>query len=243
MTLDVARIGLKIQAQVILLWLFLSLAVGLSHAQAPIDPSLPEAPLAHKRDMILFSGYGTVRDPQTSVPPLSTSQKYELAYRKTIDPATFLRGAFVSGFDEALNVGPDYGPGMGGFGKLYAYNLASIASSNLFADAFIPSLVHQDPRYFRKGSGSAKSRIWWAIRSQFVAFSDSGKPMPNYGTMIGLSMSTGLAAAYLPPENVSFGQTMEGIAIKIGTSAGLDTVREFGGFAALLKGMKKHKAD
>ncbi len=100
--------------------LLLLFAIGSSAAQAPIDPSLPDAPLAHRQEIFLFSGYGSVMNPHKPVPPLTTRQKYKLAFVETVDLSMLLRAGFVSGFDEALNVGPDYGPGMGGFGKLYA---------------------------------------------------------------------------------------------------------------------------
>jgi hypothetical protein len=232
---------LNIHAKALLLGILIFFAIGTSFAQAPIDPSLPDAPLAHHKETFLFAGYGSVMNPHRPVPPLSAKQKYELFYRKTFDSSMLIRAGVVSLFDEGLSVGPDYGPGMGGFGKLYAYNAVNIASANFFSVALIPSLVHQDPRFFRKGTGSAKSRIWWAVRSQFVAFSDSGTPMPNYGSIIGLPMATALSAAYLPAKNVSFGQTMEGIAIKIGVNAGLDTAREFGGLGHLAKLMTPHK--
>ena len=221
--------------------LLLLLASGSSAAQAPIDPSLPDAPLTHRQELFLFSGYGSVMDPHTPVPPLTTKQKYKLAFVETVDLSMLLRAAFVSGFDTAVNVGPDYGPGIGGFGKLYAANAASIAINNFFQDGFIPSLVHQDPRFFRKGTGSVKSRIWWGVRSQFVAFNDQGKSMPNYGSIVGLPMATALSNVYLPAKNVSFGQTMEGIAIRIGVNAGLDTAREFGGLRRLGKLIPHHK--
>jgi hypothetical protein len=179
-------------------------------------------------------------DPDTPVPSLRAKQKFEMAYRETLDPSLFIRAALVSGFDKGLEVGPDYGPGWSGFGQLYGYNAANIASSNFFAHALVPSIFHQDPRYFRKGSGTVKSRIWWAIRAQFVAYSDKGTQMPNYGSLIGLAMSTGLSAAYMPPQNVSFVNTMKGYAIKQGVQAGLNVSREFGGLNRLVKLATRH---
>lgn len=220
--------------------LLVSSGVKPARAQARIDPSLPEAPLAHTGELHLFAGYGTVMDPNTPIPPLRTKQKFELAYRLTVDPSLFVRSALVSGFDKGLEVGPDYGPGWTGFAQLYGYNAANIASGNFFGDAVIPAVFHQDPRYFRKGSGSVKSRIGWALRSQVVAFSDRGTEMPNYGSLLGLAMSTALSAAYLPPQNISFANTMQGWAIKLGVKAGLDTAREFGGFGRLARMIKKH---
>jgi hypothetical protein len=223
------------------IWIFLSLLLSVkpSAAQAAIDPSLPEAPLEHKRQLFLFAGYGTVMDPNNPVPPLRTEQKFEMAYRMTVDPSLFFRAALVSGFDKAADVGPDYGSGWSGFGQLYGYNAANIASSYFFGNALIPTIFHQDPRYFRKGSGTVKSRIGWALRSQIVAFSDRGTEMPNYGGLLGLSMSSALSAAYLPPQNISFANTMKGWAIREGVKTGLDVSREFGGLGQLARLMKR----
>jgi hypothetical protein len=219
--------------------IFLSYAVEPAAAQAPIDPSLPDAPLEHKREMPMFAGYGTVTDPDTPVAPMRTRQKFEMATLMSIDPSLFIRAGMLSVYDEALQVGPNYGSGAGGFWKLYGYNSANIASSYFFGDAVVPAIFHQDPRYFRKGTGSAKSRIWWALRSQVIAFSDKGTEMPNYGSMLGLGMSAALSNAYMPPQNISFGKTMEGFAIKQGVKAGLDISREFGGLGRLMSLMKR----
>ncbi len=67
--------------------------------------------------------------------------------------------------------------------------------------------------------------------------------MPNYGSIVGLPMAAALSNAYLPAKNVSFGQTMEGIAIRIGVNAGLDTAREFGGLRKVAKIIPHHKHD
>lgn len=216
-----------------------SYAAESAAAQAPIDPSLPDAPLEHKREMPMFAGYGTVTDPDTPVAPMRARQKFEMATLMSIDSSLFIRAGMVSVYDEALQVGPNYGSGAGGFWKLYGYNSANIASTYFFGEAVVPAIFHQDPRYFCKGTGSAKSRIWWALRSQVVAFSDKGTEMPNYGSMLGLAMSAALSNAYMPPQNISFGKTMEGFAIKQGVKAGLDISREFGGLGRLMSLMKR----
>jgi len=219
--------------------MLLSDGITAAFAQASIDSSLPEEPLAHKRELFLFAGYRTVTDPGTPVPSLRTKQKFELAYRETTDLTFLIRTGLVSGFDYGLGVGPDYGRGMSGFGKLYAYNAASIASTSFFSDAVLPAIFHQDPRYFRKGSGSVKSRLLWALKSQVVAYSDRGTEMLNYGNLIGPALSTALSNAYMPEKNISFGNTIKGYAIKEGITAGLDVSREFGGLNRLIKYLKR----
>lgn len=212
----------------LLLFLF-PFGLTVTRAQALIDPPLPEAPLPHKRALFLFPGFDVVQQTSSPIPPLRAHQKYELAFRTTADVSLLFRAGITSVYDHAVGVGPFYGPGGKGFAQLYGYNAANLASGFIFSDAVIPSLAHPDPRYFRKGAGTAKSSIWWALRSEFVAVSDQGRQMPNYGNMIGLGMSTVLSNAYLPRQNVSVGNTFEGYGIKLARTWGFNILHEFGG--------------
>ncbi len=217
-------------ARIFLCLFFVSASCVLtSFAQAPIDPSLPEAPLPHKRVLFLFPGYETVQDPNIPVSPLRTRQKFEMAYRKTVDPSFLVESGILAGFGQAVGYGPQYGAGAGPFAQRFGYNAANIASTFLFTDAVLPTVFHEDPRYFRKGVGAVRSRVWWALRSEAVAFSDQGAPMPNYAGMIGFGMSTALSNAYSPASSNTLGNTMERYGVKIGFSFALNLLREFGG--------------
>jgi hypothetical protein len=90
-------------------------------------------------------------------------------------------------------------------------------------------VFHEDPRYFRKGVGTIRSRVWWALRSEAVAFSDQGAPMPNYAGMLGFGMSTALSNAYSPASSITLGKTMERYGVKAGFSFALNLLREFSG--------------
>lgn len=214
-----------------LLSLFLCFLGWECRAQAPIDPSLPEAPLPHRRVLLLFPGYETVQDPSIPVATLRTSQKFEMAYRKTVDPSFVIESVMFAGYDQVASYGPQYGSGASAFAQRVGYNAANFASTFLFTDALLPTLFHQDPRYFRKGHGSVGSRIWWALRSEAVAYSNTGTQMPNYSTILGFGMSTALSNAYSPDSSITFPKTMERYGVKFGVSFGLNLLREFGGLS------------
>ena len=181
----------------------------------------------------MVPGYQVVPKEKTPVPPLRAKQKFQIAAHKTLSPSIFLMSTFPTGFDKAAGTGPDYGTGWASAGKLYGYNTANLASSYIFTGGLIPAVFHQDPRYFRKGEGPIKSRILYALRSEVVAYSDKGTPMPNYGMIIGLGMSSALSNAYLPARDVSFRNTMVSYAIRLGVSSGFRVFTEFGGFKVL----------
>ena len=204
-----------------------SVAVKASFAQARVDPSLPEEPLPHKRVLLLFPGYETIQDPDTPVAPLRTRQKFEMAYRKTVDPSFLIESAMFAGYDQVANYGPEYGSGAGPFAQRFGYNAANLSSTFLFTDAVLPTLFHQDPRFFRKGRGSFGSRVWWALRSEAVAYNDQGRSVPNVSNMLGFGMSTALSNAYSPDSSITFAKTMERFGVKEGVSFALNIMREF----------------
>jgi hypothetical protein len=197
-------------------------------AQARIDPSLPEAPLPHRRVLVLFPTYETVDNPFAPVPPLRIRQKYELAYREIVDPSFLVPPIAAAAWDQATGFGPGYGQGWGPFAQRFGYSAANSASSYFFSDALLPSLLHQDPRYFRKGTGSIKSRVWWAVRSQLICYDDRGAQVANYPNLIGFGMSQALSNAYIPPSNRTLGSNLTGYIGKIGISAAANLMREFG---------------
>jgi hypothetical protein len=210
-------------------------AIGLGSAfgQAQINPNLPEAPV-RESGAIFTPGYAVVRPEETSVPPLTAKQKFQVATHKTFSPSILVKSAIFTGFDRGLSTGPDYGEGWESVGKLYGYTTANIASTYMIGGGLVPVLFHQDPRYFRKGSGTVKSRILYALRSEMVAYSDRGTLMPNYGTIIGFGMSSALSNAYLPSDDVTFRNTMSRYALKFAVSSGFRVWAEFGGYRGLI---------
>lgn len=212
-----------------------------ARGQAHVDPSLPFAPLPNRPRSYLFPDFETVRNPHRNVPPLRNGQKFEIAYRTIASPSFLIDPIITTAFEEATDLGPDYGGGMGGAAERFGSNATTLAVTTLLTDAVLPTAFHQDPRYFRKGTGPVKSRIWWAIRADFVAYGDDGHEMPNYASMLGLAGATAISNIYLPREDVSFGQTMEGWGIKEGVRAGTNVLREFGGVGWLKKKLRRKK--
>jgi hypothetical protein len=218
---------------------FLLLLLGFSPlvagAQTHIDPALPPTPLPRAGYWSLFPAYQVVDNGNEPVPRLTARQKFEIAYRKTFAPALPVDSLAIAGFDQATNFGPAYGQGWGAFGKRVGYNAANFTSKTLFAYGIVPAAFHQDPRYFRLGSGSTRARILWILRSQVMAFSDRGATMPNYGKLIGYAASTALSNAYMPARSVSLGKDLEGYGIKFAASVTVSTIHEFDWTRLLLR--------
>jgi len=159
--------------------------------------------------------------------PMPAKQKYKLAFRTLIDPANFLITAGLAGAEHYNGTYPGYGPGIEGYGKRYGAALADSATSRIVGSAILPSLLHQDPRYFYQGSGSIRSRTWHALSSTLVTRGDNGKPQPNYSHVLGSLVAGAVANAYHPDSSRGAGLTFQTLGIVTAGNAAGNLFREF----------------
>jgi hypothetical protein len=159
--------------------------------------------------------------------PLTSKQKFQLAVDETIAPSRFLSSAFTAGISQARNSLPDYGQGWEGYGKRYGSSVASNASSHLLGTGVIPSLTHEDPRYFVKLFGSQKSRILYAMSRVLITRTDDGRPTFNWSNVMGGLMAESLAVSYLPDSERTAGKTFTRFGVRLGFSALDNVVKEY----------------
>ena len=162
----------------------------------------------------IFPNFYVVYDPHFA--PLSVRLKYKLAIKAATDPVTFGAAAFISGINQAADT-PGYVQGAKGFGQRFGAAYANGASDILIGGAVLPSLLHQDPRYFYQGTGSNRSRAIHALESPFIAKGDNGLPQINYSSIGGDLASASLSNLYYPPSDRGVGLVFGNAAI---TTAG-----------------------
>jgi hypothetical protein len=154
--------------------------------------------------------------------PLTPKMKFELALRVSIDPVTAVGVGVVSAAKQAADSSPHYGQGWGAYGQRVGATAADGFTDIMIGGAILPSLLHQDPRYFYQGTGSTGSRIRHAMLSPFIARGDNGKWQPNYSSLGGDLASSAIANAYYPQSDrgagLVFGQFAIGTAERIGAS-------------------------
>ncbi len=117
--------------------------------------------------------------------PLNSKQKFELAWKTTIDPVTLVLTAATAGIEQAQNDFSGYGQGAQGYGKRFGAAYADAVIGTFIGSAILPSLLKQDPRYFYKGTGSTRSRILYAIANSVICKGDNGRWQPNYSSIFG----------------------------------------------------------
>jgi hypothetical protein len=151
--------------------------------------------------------------------PLSPGQKFRLALRGAIDPFTFVASGIDAGLDQAGNGFAGYGQGAQGYAKRFGASYADSFSGSMFGGALFPSLLHQDPRYFRKGTGSFGSRFFYALSTTVRTRNDNGRWAPNYSNIFGTLAADALANVYYPASDRGAGLTFERMFTEIAEGA------------------------
>lgn len=170
-----------------------------------------------------------------NAPPLNARQKFALAFRTEIDPISIVGAAAVAGAEQNQKMYPGYGSGFSGFGKRFGAQYANDFGSRMIGSALLPSLFHQDPRYFYKSTGSTRSRVFYAIKSAFICRGDNGHNEFDFSHILGDFAAGGLANVYYPESNEGAGLITTNALIEIGGMAGTNLLREF-----VLRGLTTH---
>jgi hypothetical protein len=196
-----------------------SFSVTFVLAQAPSPPPPVAQPVVDEasNDRILgvIPIFLAVEDPQRKVAPLTVKQKFGLFARETFDPFTVAASAAGAALSQLDNDDPKYGRGAGPYAQRFGAAAADITTQNFFSDAVLASLLHEDPRYFRRGP---EFRVWYrvgyALSRVVITRTDAGKERFNYSGIGGMGMGIALSNAYYPDSSVNG----EEVASRFGTS-------------------------
>jgi len=159
--------------------------------------------------------------------PLNPRQKFELAWKSTLDPITFAITAGIAGAQQATNAYKGYGQGAQGYSKRYGASYADIVTSTFIGGAILPSIMKQDPRYYYRGTGTFRSRFWYSISQTFICKGDNGRWQFCYSGVLGSLAAGGLSNAYYPDTDRGVGLTFQNFGIGLGATAGVNLLQEF----------------
>jgi hypothetical protein len=163
--------------------------------------------------------------PNKNALPLSPAQKYQLFFKSVTDPWPFVLTGFVAGIDQAQDSFPEYGQGMAGYARRYGASYADYFSGNFFGNAVLPSILHEDPRYYQKGSGSIASRALWAAGSTGWCKRDNGTWGPNYANVMGNMIGAAISNVYYPAADSTVAGTIErGVTVTAEGAVGAELI-------------------
>ena len=150
--------------------------------------------------------FGAV-SPNTELPPLTARGKFNLAMHDSIDYSGFTWTAILAGQAMASRSDPELGTGIKGYGRYFWRTFADGVSGTYFTEAIVPSITHEDPRYYTLGHGGFFRRFGYAVSRTVITKTDSGGSSFNWSEVVGNALEAGLSNAYYPPQERGARQT------------------------------------
>jgi hypothetical protein len=216
--------------------LILLLASGFAFAQTPDTPPTPPTappvqpgqtapPAPDKRIFGVLPNYRTANAMAVYM-PITAKQKFTIAAKDSFDYPLLGLAAVIAAWGQADNSHPEFGQGWAGYGRRVGTSYADQAIGNMMTEGIFPSMLHEDPRYFRRGYGGVWHRTFYAATRVFVTKTDSGGTRFNFSELLGNATGTAISNAYYP-DTRDVGDNVEKLASQIGIDAVSQVLKEF----------------
>ncbi len=158
--------------------------------------------------------------------PLTTSEKFKIAAQDSFDRGTFVLAAVFAGEAQLTRSNPSFGNGAAAYGRYLGTAYADFAIGDLMTEAIYPSLLHQDPRYFRRGQGSTASRFGYAIGQLFWTHTDNDRMQFNFSEIGGNATAVAISNAYYP-ENRDAKDALVKLSSQLAVDVAANFLKEF----------------
>lgn len=191
-----------------------AISAAITRAQTPVDPAAP--PPESKRLFGLIPNFRTASFPAHYI-PLSASEKFHIAALDSFDRGTIALGLLFGAENDWTNANRSFGQGTAGYAKYAAASYGDFMIGDFMTEAIYPSLLHQDPRYFRLGKGSGWRRFGYAVHQVFWTYNDNGRMGFNYSEIAGNATAVAISRAYYQDS-----RTARDSAVSVGSQVGVD---------------------
>ena len=158
--------------------------------------------------------------------PLSTTGKFKIASEDALDRGTFALAAMFGGEGQLTNSNRSFGQGAAGFGRYFGAAYGDLLIGDYMTEAVFPTVLHQDPRYFRRGTGSGWSRLGYAAGQILWTHRDSGGTQFNYSEILGNSVAVAVSNAYYV-DNRNARDAVSKFGMQIGVDMAANILKEF----------------
>jgi hypothetical protein len=172
----------------------------------PVDP-LTEGRQT-KRILFLIPNFRAVSADQ-HLPPQSVKEKFKTATLDSVDYSSFIFVAGQAGVAQANNSYPEFRQGAAGYGRYYWHTLADAINENTFVEFIVPSILHQDTRYYTLGKGPFVKRLGYAFSRVAITRADSGHETFNFSEFVGAGAFSGVANLYYPSQERTLTKTYQ----------------------------------
>jgi hypothetical protein len=204
----------------------IGLLLALCASAQPVAPGNTDPPpVEAKRIFGIIPNYRTSPS-LLNYKPLTTAEKFKIASQEAVDPGTFVLAAVSAGAGQLTNANRSFGQGAAGYARYFGAAYGDLVIGDYMTEAVFPTLLHQDPRYFRSGKGSGWRRTGYAMSQIFLTHNDSGARQFNYSEIIGNSTAVAISNAYYA-DNRTAGDAVSKLGVQLGADMASNILKEF----------------
>lgn len=158
--------------------------------------------------------------------PITPKQKFKVASEDAFDRGTIVLAALFAGESQLTNANRSFGQGGAGYGRYFGTAYGDLVIGDYMTEGIFPSLLHQDPRYFRKGTGSKFGRLGYAMGQIFITHGDSGKTEINASELLGNATAVAISQSYYA-DNRTAGDAVSKLGLQLGVDMASNVLKEF----------------
>jgi hypothetical protein len=204
--------------------LALAVFAGTSH-YLPGQTSAPTDQAESKRIFWIIPNYRT--SPSLNpYKPLTPREKVKIASEDSFDRGTGALAVLFAGEAQLTNSTPAFGQGVQGYARYLGTSYADFVIGDMMTEAIYPAMLHQDPRYFRRGTGSVWLRLASAAGQVFWTRTDSDHMQFNFSEIIGNSTAVAISTAYYP-NNRTASDAVSKLGVQLGVDMAANILKEF----------------
>lgn len=161
------------------------------------------------------------------LPPQTVREKFVEATQDSFDYSSVLLPALLAGYSMATDATPEFHQGAAGYGRYFWHTFVDQTDENYWVEFIVPTITHEDTRYYTLGHGGKKKRMIYAVKHVVITRNDAGNDVFNAGEIFGAGISAGISSLYYPSRERSFGNTGKQWGLDIGIDAVTFAFREF----------------
>ncbi|MHB8609741.1 MAG: hypothetical protein ACYDCG_15680 [Candidatus Acidiferrales bacterium] len=145
-------------------------------------------------------------------PPPTAKQAFIITTENTFDYSSFIFTGLTSAMAEGTDTHPPLGKGVAGFGRYYWRGFVDKTDGDYLVVFALPTIFHEDERYFTMGHGRIWKRFFYSATRVFVTPNYDGRNTMNVSELLGRGIAQGISLAYYPSQT----RTFRGIGSKYG---------------------------
>jgi len=194
-------------------------------SQTPSDQSAPPPPPEAKRIFGIVPNFRTSPSLQ-NYEPITPKEKFNIAAQDAFDRGTVVLAAAFAGESQLTSAERSFGQGAAGYGRYFATSYAGYVIGDYMTEGVFPTLLHQDPRYFRKGTGKGLARLGYSCGQIFLTHADNGKTQVNYSELVGNSVAVAISQSYYP-DTRDPSDAVSSLGMQLGVDMASNVLKEF----------------